>query len=59
MVEEIIRIKPDIYLDSKMKLDSWFLFDQFFIVCFAIQYRFGRNQNGEGLISYIREAITS
>lgn len=55
MVEEIIRIKPDIYLDSKMKLDSWFLFDQFFIVCFAMQYRFGRNQNGEGLISYIRE----
>ena len=46
-------------LISETKLDSFFPLNQFHIDGLTTPYRLDRNQNGEGIMLYIREDIPS
>ena len=49
----------DILIINETKLDAFFPVNQFFINGFSTPYRLDRNQNGGGIIIYVREDITS
>ena len=55
MLEEIIKDKIDIFLISETKLDSSFPSGQFIIKGYRTLFRLDRNQNGGGLLLYVRE----
>ena len=55
MLEELIKDKIDIFLISKTKLDSSFPSGQFVIKGYSTPFRLDRNQNGGGLLLYVRE----
>ena len=55
MLEELIKDKIDIFLISEIKLDSSFPRGQFVITGYTTPFRLDRNQNGEGLLLYVRE----
>ena len=57
MLEEIIKDKIDIFLISETKLDSSFPSEQFVIKGHSTPFRLDRNQNGGGLLFYVREDI--
>ena len=57
MLEELIKDKIDIFLISETKLDSSFPSGQFVIKVYSKIFRLDRNQNGEGLLLYVREDI--
>ena len=57
MLEEIIKEKIDIFLISETKLDSSFPSGQFVIKGYSTPFRLDRNQNGGGLLVYVREDI--
>ena len=57
MQEELIKDKIDIFLISETKLDSSFPSGQFVIKGYSKIFRLDRNQNGEGLLLYVREDI--
>ena len=59
ILKETITSKVDILLISETKLDSSFPLNQFHIDSFTTPYRLDRNQNGEGIMLYIREDIPS
>ena len=56
---ETITNKVNILLISATKLDSSFPLNQFHIDDFTTPCRFDRNQNGGGIMLYIREDIPS
>ena len=49
----------DILIINETKLDAFFPVNQFLINGFSTPYRLDRNQNGGGIIIYVREDITS
>ena len=51
--------KVDILVISETKLDSSFPLNQFHIDGFTTPYRLDRNQNGGGIMLYIRDDIPS
>ena len=55
MLEEIIKDKIDIFSISETKLDSSFTSGQFVIKGCSTPFRLDRNQNGGGLLLYVRE----
>ena len=57
MLKETITNKVDILLISETKLDSSFPLNKFHIDGFTTPCRPDRNQNGGGIILYIREDI--
>ena len=57
MLEELIKDKIDIFLISETKLDSSFPSGQFVIKGYSTPFRLDRNQNGGGLLVYVREDI--
>ena len=57
MLEELIKDKIDIFLISETKLDSSFPSGKFVIKCYSTPFRLDRNQNGGGLLLYVREDI--
>ena len=57
MLEELIKDKIDISLVSETKLDSSFPSGKFVIKCYSTPFRLYRNQNGGGLLLYVREGI--
>ena len=57
MLEEIIKDNIDIFLISETKLDSYFPSGQFIIKVYSTPFRLDRNQNGGGLLLYVREDI--
>ena len=57
MLEELIKDKTDIFLITKTKLDSSFPSRQFVIKGYSTPFRLNRNQNGGGLLLYVRENI--
>ena len=57
ILEELIKDKIDIFLISETKLDSSFPSGQFVIKGYSISFRLYRNQNGRGLLLYVREDI--
>ena len=57
MLEELIKDKIDIFLISETKLDSSFPSGQFVIKGYSTPFRLDRNQNGGGLLLYVREDI--
>ena len=59
IIREIITNEVDILLISSTKLDSSFPLNQFHIDGFTTPYRLDRNQNGGGVMLYIREDIPS
>ena len=59
ILKETIRNKVDILLISETKLHSSFPLNQFHIDGFTTPYRLDRNQNGGGIMLYIREDIPS
>ena len=56
---ETVTNKVDILLLSETKLDSFFPLNQFHIDGFTTPYRLDRNQNGGGIMLYIRQDIPS
>ena len=58
MLEEFIEDKIDISLISETKLDSSFPTWQFVIKGYSTPFRLDRNQNGGGLLLYVREVIS-
>ena len=54
---ETVTNKVDILLLSETKLDSFFPLNQFHIDGFTTPYRLDRNQNGGGIMLYIRQDI--
>ena len=54
---ELIKDKIDIFLISETKLDSSFPSGQFVIKGYSTPFRLDRNQNGGGLLLYVREDI--
>ena len=59
ILKETVTNKVDILLISETKLDSSFPLNQFHIDGFTTPYRLDRNQNGGGVMLYIREDIPS
>ena len=59
ILKETITNKVDILLICETKLDSSFPLNQFHIDGFTTPYRLDRNQNGGGVMLYIREDIPS
>ena len=59
ILTETITNKVDILLLSETKLDSSFPVSQFYADGFTTPYRLDRNQNGGGIMLYIRECISS
>ena len=57
MLEELIKVKVDIFLISETKLDSSFPSGQFVIKGYSTLLRLDRNQNGGGLLLHVREDI--
>ena len=57
MLEVLIKDKIDIFLISETKLDSSFPSGQFVIKGYSTPFRLDRNQNGGGLLLYVREDI--
>ena len=57
ILEKIIKDKIDIFLISKSNFDSSFPSGQFIIKGCSKPFRLDRNQNGEGLLLYVREDI--
>ena len=57
MLEELIKDKIDIFLISETKLDSSFPSKKFVIKGYSPPFRLERNQNGGGLLIYVREDI--
>ena len=57
MLEELIKGKIDIFIISETKLDSSFPSGQFVIKGYSTPFRLDRNQNGGGLLLYVREDI--
>ena len=57
MLEVLIKDKIDISLISETKLDSSFPSGQFVIKGYSTPFRLDRNQNGGGLLLYVREDI--
>ena len=57
MLEEVVKDKIDIFLISETKLDSFFPSGQFVIKSYSTSFRLDRNQNGGGLLLYVREDI--
>ena len=57
MLEELIKDKIDIFLASDTKLDSSFPGEQFVFKGYSKPFRLDRNQNGGGLLLYVREDI--
>ena len=57
MLEELIKDKIDIFLISETKLDSSFPSGKFVIKGYSTPFRLDRNQNGGGLLLYVREDI--
>ena len=57
MLEELIKDKIDIFLIYETKLDSSFPSRQFVIKGYSTPFRLDRNQNGGGLLLYVREDI--
>ena len=55
--ELLIKDKIDIFLISETKLDSSFPSGQFVIKGYSTPFRLDRNQNGGGLLLYVREDI--
>ena len=58
ILKETITNKVNILLISKTKLDSSCSLSQFHIDSFTTPYRLDRNQNGGGIMLYIRRLIT-
>ena len=54
---ELIKDKIDIFLISETKLDSSFSSGQFVIQGYSALFRLDRNQNGAGLLLYVRKNI--
>ena len=59
ILKETVTNKVDILLISETKLDCSFPLNQFHIDGFTNPYRLDRNQNGGGIMLYIREGIPS
>ena len=57
MLEKLIRDKIDIFLISETRLDSSFPSGQFVTKSYSTPFRLDRNQNGGGLLLYVREDI--
>ena len=57
MLEKLIKDNIDIFLISETKLDSSFPSWQFVIKGYSTPFRLDRNQNGGGLLLYVREDI--
>ena len=57
MVEAIIKDKTEIFLISEAKLESSFPSAQFIIKGYSTPFKLDRNQNGRGLLLYVREDI--
>ena len=57
MLEEIIKDNIAIFLIAETKLDSYFPSGQFIIKVYSTPFRLDRNQNGGGLLLYVREDI--
>ena len=57
MLEELIKDKTDIFSISETKLDGSFPSGQFVIKDYSTPFRLDRNQNGRGLLLYVREDI--
>ena len=57
MPEEMIKDKIDIFLISETKLYSSFPSGQFVVKGYSTPFRSDRNQNGGGLLLYVREDI--
>ena len=57
MLEELIKDKIDIFLISETKLDSSFPSGQLVIKDYSTPFRLDRDQNGGGLLLYVREDI--
>ena len=55
MLEEIIKDKIDIFPISETKLDGSFTSGEFVIKGYSTPFRLDRNQNGGGLLLYVRE----
>ena len=58
MLEEIIKDKTDIFLISETKFDSPFPSGKFIMKGYNTPFRLDRNQNGGGLLHYVREEIS-
>ena len=57
MLEEFFKDKIDIFLISETKPGSSFPSGQFVIKGYSTPFRLDRNQNGGGLLLYVREGI--
>ena len=49
----------DIIVISETKLDDIFPVGKFIIECYGVPYRVNRNANGEGIMLFIRQDVTS
>ena len=58
-LRKLIINKVDILLISETKIDSSCFFNEFHVDGFTTSYRLGRNQDGGGLMLYIREDFPS
>ena len=57
ILEELIKDKIDIFFISETKLDSSLSSGQFVITGCSTPFRLDRNQNGQGLLLYVRDDI--
>ena len=57
MLGDLIKAKIDMFLISETKLDSSFPSGKFVIKGYSTPFRLDRNQNGGGLLLYVREDI--
>ena len=57
LLSDIIKTSINILMISKTKLDSSFSNGQFQIYGYSEPYRFDRNENGNGILVFIRENI--
>ena len=57
MLEELFKDKIGSFLISETKLDSYFPSGQFVIKGYSTPFRLDRNQNGGGLLLYLRGDI--
>ena len=58
-LKSFVQGKFDILIVTETKLDSIFPTSQFMIDGYREPYRFDRNRNGDGVLIYIREDISS
>ena len=58
-LKSFVQGKFDILIVTETKLDSIFPTSQFMIDGYSEPYRFDRNRNGDGVLIYIREDISS